>query len=105
MNNSSSVRRQLMEQFYLNSSKIDDVAKDMSKAIVYFKTTTVTHIAEEPMMKGFDLISNIGGTMGLFVGMSLLSICELFQLVCELTAIIFCKGKEIKVKQIVQGIA
>ena len=56
----------------------------MSKVNVFFRTTTVTHIEEQPLMLPFDLVSGIGGTLGLFVGMSLLSMCEVVQLVCEI---------------------
>ena len=51
------------------------------------------------MIKGFDLVSSIGGTLGLFVGMSILSMFEVFQLLCELISILFCQEKQNKVKK------
>ena len=39
------------------------------------------------MMMPFDLVSNIGGNLGLFVGMSILSMCEVVQFVVELFAL------------------
>ena len=39
------------------------------------------------MMMPFDLVSNIGGILGLFVGMSILSMCEVVQFVVELFAL------------------
>ena len=75
----------------------------MSRANIYFKTTTVTHIEEQPMIKGFDLASSIGGTLGLFVGMSILSMFKVFQLLCELISILFCQEKQNKVKKVING--
>ena len=90
LNETSSYKRELLEGFYLNQTFKSEVLKDMSRANIYFKTTTVTHIEEQPMIKGFDLVSSIGGTLGLFVGMSILSMFEVFQLLCELISILFC---------------
>ena len=39
------------------------------------------------MMMPFDLVSKIGGILGLFVGMSILSMSELVQFVVELFAL------------------
>ena len=61
----------------------------MSKVNIHFKTTTVTHVDERPTMLPFDLVSNVGGIWGLFVGMSLLSMCEIIQLLRDLIASIF----------------
>ena len=55
-------------------------------------------------MKGYDLVSSIGGTLGLFVGMSILSLCEVVQLVCELIAIAFCQREQDKINKVVHGI-
>ena len=51
---------------------------------IYFKDSTITVIEQQPMMMPFDLVSNIGGILGLFVGMSILSMCEVVQFVVEL---------------------
>ena len=67
----------------------------MSKVNIHFKTTTVTHVDEQPTMLPFDLVSNVGGILGLYVGMSLLSMCEIIQLLGDLIASIFC-GQERK---------
>jgi hypothetical protein len=39
-------------------------------------------------MNGFDLISNIGGNLGLFIGISFLSFAELIELFIEIIYII-----------------
>ena len=48
---------------------------------VYFESLKYTLISQIPKEKGFDLLSNVGGILGLFIGVSfvtLFEICELF---------------------------
>ena len=42
------------------------------------------------MMMPFDLVSNIGGILGIFTGMSILSMCEVVQFIVELLALVIC---------------
>ena len=70
----------------MNETKQHLVLQELTKVNVYIKDMTIISIEEEPMMQPFDLFSDIGGILGLFVGMSLLSLCEIVQLVCELVA-------------------
>ena len=50
------------------------------------------------MMMPFDLVSNVGGILGIFVGMSLLSMCEVVQFVVELFVLVVC-GNNAKMKK------
>lgn len=47
---------------------------------IYFEDLKVTKIVESPKMEAVNLLSNIGGTFGLFVGMSLCTMGEVVQL-------------------------
>jgi hypothetical protein len=47
---------------------------------IYFESLTYTEIAEVPVFTIINLISNIGGTLGLFLGLSLLSFIEIVEL-------------------------
>ena len=47
---------------------------------VYYDSLLYSSIDETPKMDWFDLVSNIGGTLGLFTGISLLSFCEIIEL-------------------------
>lgn len=38
-----------------------------------------------------DLLSNIGGQLGLFLGLSILTVCELMELVADLGMLFSCK--------------
>ena len=106
MNETSLYRRKLLTNFYFNQSHKQEIIADMSKVNIHFKTTTVTHVDEQPTMLPFDLVSNVGGILGLFVGMSLLSMCEIIQLLGDLIASIFCgeeRNKLIKVLPAKEG--
>lgn len=51
---------------------------------IYFDALQSTRIEEFKQVEFFDLIANIGGTLGLFIGISLLSFVELVELILEL---------------------
>ena len=90
--NTSSYRRQLLEDFYFNASNQHLVLQDLTKVNIYFKDPEVTVIEQQPMMMPFDLVSNVGGILGFFVGMSILSMCEVFEFFCELVTELFSKS-------------
>ena len=47
---------------------------------LYFKELKYTEVSEMPKMTTANVISNIGGTFGLFLGLSLMSFFEILQL-------------------------
>jgi hypothetical protein len=51
---------------------------------VYYKEMSHLQIDEKPALNGFGLMAQIGGYMGLFLGMSLLTIFEIFELIFNL---------------------
>jgi hypothetical protein len=51
---------------------------------IYFNELGYTQIVEVPNYTPISLISNIGGTLGLFLGMSLLSFIEIVDLVIQM---------------------
>ena len=93
MNETFLYRRKLLKIFYFDQSHKQEIIADLSKVNIHFKTTTVTHVDERPTMLPFDLVSNVGGIWGLFVGMSLLSMCEIIQLLGDLIASIFLRAR------------
>jgi uncharacterized membrane protein len=48
---------------------------------IYYSSLAYTKISETQALKLDQLISAIGGNMGLFVGMSVLTICDFIQLI------------------------
>jgi hypothetical protein len=55
---------------------------------VYYENLQYTVIDQIAQMNEFDLISNIGGNLGLFIGISFLSFAELIELLVEIIYII-----------------
>ena len=62
---------------------------------IYYDLLEYTEIVEVEKTSLIDLFSSIGGTLGLFLGMSFLSIIEIFELI--VAGLIFAfKSKKIK---------
>jgi len=55
---------------------------------LFYTSLDYTMIDQIGKMNGFDLISNIGGNLGLFIGISFLSFAELIELFIEIIYII-----------------
>ena len=47
-------------------------------------------VTEQLKMELFDFVSNIGGTMGVFLGVSFLSFIEIFENLLEVFYILLC---------------
>jgi hypothetical protein len=73
----------------------EDLKSKMTSLRVYFSELSYTMISENEKMNIVDLLSNIGGTMGLFLGISLLSFVEIVELVIE-SCFIYMKYKSNK---------
>lgn len=72
-------------EFYTRLYETENITYDMFKKSVtsmyiYFEDLIVTEIVESPSVLFVDLISNIGGLVGLFIGSSVLTIVEFFEL-------------------------
>jgi hypothetical protein len=62
----------------------ENMSKNESlKLKIYFKDLTYILISQEPKIELFDLISGIGGLLGLFLGVSFLSFIEIFEILFE----------------------
>jgi hypothetical protein len=64
--------------------KYFNIATSAFRVNIYFSELTYTRIVEVPNYTPISLISNIGGTLGLFLGMSLLSFIEIVDLVIQM---------------------
>ena len=64
-----------------NTLKIVDFnLENCSRVRIYFENFLVTYIEESPVISKTSLISNLGGILGLFIGISILSFVEIFDL-------------------------
>jgi hypothetical protein len=62
----------------------DEYVSSLSKVFVYYKEIGYTEIVELPNYTWKSLVFNIGGALGLFLGMSILSVVELIELLVRL---------------------
>ena len=76
---------------FINSSKFkfphfktyENFTKTFISMNIYYDKLEYTIMDQKPKLELFDLISNIGGLFGLFLGMGLLSFVELFEIILE----------------------
>ncbi len=61
----------------------ENVSRSFFSISVYYDELKYTLISQRPQTETFDLISNIGGIVGLFLGMGLMSFMELFEIIFE----------------------
>nr|XP_022345432.1 degenerin mec-10-like [Crassostrea virginica] len=54
------------------------------KFVIYYEDLNFKEIVEEPLYDVFHFLSDIGGTLGLFLGASLMSFVEIVQLILEI---------------------
>ena len=60
---------------------------------IFYEGLYYTEISETESQTVFDLISTIGGTMGLFIGIILLSFIEILEILIEILILLFTKKK------------
>jgi hypothetical protein len=58
---------------------------------IFYNTLKYTLLTQYLKTDDFDLISNIGGILGLFIGCSFASFFEIFEIVIEIIFILFQK--------------
>ena len=74
----------------LSDSELKNYLIRKSLAIdVFYSEIGYTKISESPKTSIIDLLSNVGGTLGLFVGISMLSLIEIVEILFELVIIKF----------------
>ncbi|XP_070546444.1 uncharacterized protein [Ptychodera flava] len=69
----------------------EDARSNLIRLEVYFETLNYEETSEHPSYTWEDLLSDIGGTMGLYIGISLMTICEFVSFLAVLCA--RCFGK------------
>jgi hypothetical protein len=79
---------EFMEGYYNGSfdSKIENgslQANSILAVSVFYTSSSYTKITEVPSLAFYDLLPNIGGTMGLFLGISVLSFVEIVEIIIE----------------------
>ena len=84
--NSLMANRRIQSFYARNLSQLtyDSLKRNMLQMFVYYGDLGYEEYNEVGTMTWVDLISNIGGTLGLFLGMSFLSFVELLDVVLQI---------------------
>lgn len=72
------------EWFDKEFKHFEDAQKSFFSVVVYYDELKYTYISESPDVHFVDLISNIGGILGIFLGISFLSIIEVIEILLKL---------------------
>ena len=56
---------------------------------IFYSNLNYLQISESPKTSLNDLMSNVGGTLGLYIGISFLSLIEIVEIVCEIIFSLF----------------
>jgi hypothetical protein len=88
--NNSIVKKRLS---HLNTMSYDDIAKSVARIQIFYDELIETVIEEDVKTQTFDLVSGIGGTLGLFLGLSFLSLVEIFEIALQIIFILYDNSK------------
>jgi hypothetical protein len=92
----SSFLRGLVDSLAKSNSDLERheiVKRNVLALNVFYDKLAYTFIEESPKTEIADLISNIGGLAGLFLGVSFLSLLEVFEVIYYLVVLAFKKPK------------
>ncbi|KAK6989097.1 degenerin unc-8, partial [Biomphalaria glabrata] len=68
----------------------EDLQENFVKLNIYFQDLNFEKRAEQPNYELFQLLSDFGGTIGLWIGLSILAIFELFDVLFQLVHCVIC---------------
>ena len=92
---SDPVRRVYLESVVFNETLSYELYKESFVALnVYMTTTQHTEITQAPKTTLVDLVANLGGTIGIFLGFSVFSLVEMGEL-CTQLLLILCFNRKI----------
>ena len=79
LNSRSSEMISYMIQWAENESTLDDFRSKFLQINVNLKDADVIRNSEEALYNWYQLLSEFGGLMGLYIGMSVMTLCEMFE--------------------------
>ena len=68
---------------------LEEVNKHFIVLYIYYNKLSYKFISQNPKTEMFNFISNIGGLLGVFLGISFLSFIEIFEIIYEIFLILF----------------
>ena len=74
----------IYKNFGLFNGTFESFKQNLLQVNIFYPSLTYTKISESPKMSITDLLSNLGGTLGLYIGISFLSLIEIVEMLIEL---------------------
>ena len=74
----------LLAQFNGRPLNSDTALKSFVRVLISYDTLSYELTTESAKMEIVDLLANVGGNLGLFMGVSVLSLCEILQAFIEI---------------------
>ena len=103
-------KQEIADMFGGNSKQsiLKDFRSKFLQVNVYLKDADVITNTEEPLYEWYQMLSELGGLVGLYIGMSLMTLCEILELLLmKLCGFVYsywsttkCAGKKTKVEAI-----
>jgi len=76
--------------------------KNVLKVNIFYDKLSYTQTIESPSVSFVSLVSDIGGSLGLCLGMSFLSFIELLEVMLEVSFIMFDKASQLKTERVLK---
>ena len=76
-----------------NFSTYEEVNKHFIVLYIYYNQLSYKFISQNPKTEMFNFISNIGGLLGVFLGISFLSFIEIFEIIYEIIIILISSNR------------
>lgn len=86
----------IIDKFPNGTLTYDNLKKSVLSFRVFYDELSYTQINQQPLVLLTNLISNIGGILGLFLGVSFLTIIEFLDIFLEILFILFENHTTIK---------
>lgn len=83
----------IVQKIYSNSSYSTSLRSNVLSLNIYYDKLAFTKVEEFASLDLITLLSNIGGIMGLFLGISVLSFVEIFEILVEIFMILLAFSK------------
>ena len=74
----------LLEDFVVRELNSETARQSVLRVYIFYDPLSYTQLTEFPNMTRFSLLSSIGGTLSLFLGVSVLSLFEIVEVLIEL---------------------
>ena len=81
----------LMSKF--SNASLNDLKQSVYMVSIYFEDLKYTLISQQAKTNLMDLVSSIGGSLGLFLGASFLSLIDIIQILIQILFILIDKNR------------